>query len=71
MDHFTEAATTREEVQREVERDALFLFPTLVFCPQKTRAASFAVKAEIEARLDMWNIGQLDQGQIISAPALR
>ena len=54
------AATTKGEGQREAARDALFLFPTLVLGPQKPGASSSYVKAEVAARLDLWNKGALD-----------
>jgi hypothetical protein len=55
------AAYTRGEAQREAAWGALFVFPMLVFGPQKRGALPSAVKAEVVARLDLWNIGALEE----------
>ena len=39
----------------------MFMFPTLVLGPQKAGAASSTVKAEINAKLDLLNSGQMDE----------
>jgi hypothetical protein len=57
---FNKAATTKGETQREAAWAAVFLFPMLVSGPQKSGDASSAVKAEISARLTLWNIRQID-----------
>ena len=54
------AADTRGDVLREAARDALFLIPTVVLGPHKPGISSSVVKAEVAARLDLWNRGLLD-----------
>jgi hypothetical protein len=59
-DLMNKAADVRGVELREAAWDALFLFPTLVLGPQKPGASTTAVKAEMAARLDLWNRGDLD-----------
>ncbi len=57
---FNKTADITWEVLREAAWDALFFFPTRVLGPQRPGASSTTVKAEIAARLDLWNRGRLD-----------
>jgi hypothetical protein len=49
----------RGEALRTAALYLVFLFPTLVFGPHRPGAPSSAVKAKAEARVDLWQRGEL------------
>ena len=54
------AHSTRGTLLRDATQEALLVFPTLVFGPQRPGATSSSVKMEVNARLDPWHRGLLD-----------
>jgi len=58
---FRQAVSMRGEALRSAAWSLVFLFPTLVLGPHRPGAASSAVKAETEARIDLWHRGKLNE----------
>jgi len=56
---FRQALTTRGEALRIDAWSLVFLFPTLVLGPHRPGAPSSAVKAKTDARIDLWQRGDL------------
>jgi hypothetical protein len=57
---FRQAVSMRGESLRTVVWSLVFLFPTLVLGPHRSEAPSSVVKAETEARVDLWQRGELN-----------
>jgi len=58
---FRQAVTMKGEALRTYVWSLVFLFPSIVLGPHQSGAPSSAVKAETEARLDLWRRGQLPE----------
>ncbi len=56
---FKQAVSTRGDSLRTAAWSLVFLFSTLVLGPHRPGAPSSVVKAETEARLDLWQRGEL------------
>ena len=46
---------------RDAAMEALFLFPTLILCPQTPGASSSSVNIAVSARLELWRRGLLNE----------
>ena len=56
---FRQVVTMRGDALRSAAWSLVFLFPTFVLGPHRPRAPSLEVKAETQARVDLWQRGEL------------